>query len=877
MKSKNIIIFLLLFISDFCNSQRIIVPINDKWYFTNKEAQRVDELDDVSISWQKINLPHTWNTDAYQTQYYQRRSCWYKKELTVPSAWHDKNVSIKFEGVNSYAEVYCNGKLVATHAGGYGAFVAELNSYLFFDGRKNSLLVKVNNENKEIPPLSGDFTIFGGIYRDVNLIVTPSSHFLTNQFGAEHILVSTPEVSENNAKVFISGKIFSTKGEGLLVEAKIRDNSGKTVVRTNIPVEKGKSGIVSFQSKEININHPKLWSPDAPNLYAVDFILKSVSNNLILDKLTQPLGLRWFGADSQNGFVLNGKPTKLMGVCRHQDKYPFGIALSDSLQKKDMQLIKDMGANFVRLAHYQHNEAVLEACDSLGLLVWEEIPIVDIIDTTQTFRENAKTALQEMIWQHRRHPAVVIWGYMNEVIIQVPQRIKDESERNRRYEKTVTLAKELEALTKSEDSTRLTAMAFHGTPEYNRIGLSGITDIAGWNLYQGWYGGKFEDFDAFVDKEHEKYPQRPIIISEFGAGSDKRLQSFSPRVFDFSIQWQQQYLEHYLPAIMKRPFIIGASEWNFIDFSSASRQESMPHVNNKGLVYNDRTPKDVYFYFKAFLRKDIPVLHIAVDDWKERVAVSESDSSFNPIKVYSNLSKATLSVNGISFGAKDFDNFHAMWNVPLKEGKNRVEISGEFKGALAKESKDVMLKIVPKHLLESKEVNIAINAGSNCFFTSSDSCQYVPDQPYESGSWGFIGGDVFTKGERIGTTSTVENTQDVPLLQTMRNNPKAYQFDLPNGKYEIELLFADIDKPVNASAYTLSNDVSVNDQERIFNVCVNGKMFLENFCPAKTVGYNVAISKVTTVNVDNNQLIIEFEKVRGNPFINALKIRKIGL
>lgn len=793
-------------------------------------------------------------------------------------AIENKQIYLKFDAINSSADVYLNDELLATHKGGYAAFTVDITDYVK-ENRANVLAVRVNNENHNIPPLSGDFTIFGGIYRDVWLITTEKQHFTTTNHASDGVFITLPKVSREEAEIAIRGTISNRVATDvhLQLHVQILNKDGETVYRSTQKAWAAKNGETAFETTA-RLANPELWSPESPYLYKVRLTLTDNRGKQIKDELTLPLGVRWFSADTAHGFQLNGKPLKLMGVCRHQDQSPLGIAVSDDIHRRDMQLIKDMGANFVRLAHYQHDDAVLEACDRLGLLVWEEIPVVDIISTSADFSHNAKSALREMIRQHYNHPSIVMWGYMNEAVIQVQYRVKQE-ERDGIYEETVALAKDLEQILKEEDPSRLSVMAYHGNQIYNKIGLNGITDIAGWNLYQGWYENDFNAFDRFVDEEHRKYPELPLIISEFGAGSDKRIQSAEPRIFDFSMQWQQLYLEHYLPAIMKRPFIIGASEWNFIDFSSASRQESMPHINNKGLVYADRTLKDVYYYFQAFLRKDIPVLHIATNDWGKRVLASDPGTVVQPIKVYTNLREATLFVNGQELGTQRVDNCNSVWQVPLKEGKNHLKVTGTYHNETIENHTELEITYKPVQLTKENTGNLdlGINAGSNCFFTDDKSgfC-WLPDKEYTVGSWGYIGGEIFRKTpSRIGTTSHIKGTRNTPLLQTKRENPDAYRFDVPNGTYELELLFADLYNAPPREAYDLAKPTNSEPVHNQFNIYINDRIAAKGFSPFAECGNNSTISKRYIVEVKEGRITVSLERLKGNSFINALKVRKL--
>ena len=871
MKKIFLLILCLSAMYPVVNAGRVVQSFNDGWYYVAYNDNRFQKVRCHEEGWEQVHLPHTWNTDAYSTRNYRRASSWYKKEFRLEAAemW-DKQLYLKFDAVNSLADVYLNGELLTTHKGGYSAFIVDITDKVRNDV-SNLLMVHVNNQNNQIPPLSGDFTIFGGIYRDVWLISVGKQHISLTDYASPGVYVDLPFVSEEKAEISVRGTLVNrdVQRAALKLNVEVLDADGKSVVQSLRNIRLDAEGTFAVKER-LQLENPRLWSPESPYLYSVKVSLKDERGKVLKDEMRVPLGVRWFSMDAQEGFKLNGKPMKLIGACRHQDQMPMGIALSDEMHRRDMQLLKDMGANFVRLAHYPQDDAVLRACDELGMLVWEEIPVVDLIALGDEFRTNATSALREMIRQHYNHPSVIMWGYMNEAVIQLQYRVKKQR-LNGFYENTLALARHLEETLKMEDPYRLSTMAYHGNQIYNQIGLSNITDVSGWNLYQGWYENDFKSFDRFVDEEHRKYPYRPC------------LQSLEPQIFDFSMQWQQLYLEYYLPAIMKRPFIVGATEWNFIDFSSASRQETTPHINNKGLMYNDRRPKDVFYYFQAFLRKDIPVLHIAVDDWKYRTVVSDGEAVEHPVKVYSNLDRVELSVNGKKLSVQGIENCHAGWRVPLVVGRNTLVASGIYQGKKVEQVSDVFVKIQPRHIAAAniRQLELAVNVGSNCFFMDdkSDLC-WLPDQVYTPGSWGYVGGEVFYRSPgRIGTTAEVKNTRNVPLLQTKRKDIKAYRFDLSDGEYEVELLFADLNAPSERVTYDLGGTAVLSNADfrgSVFNVSVNGRLWLNHFSPAMEVGGNRCLSKKLRVIVTDGNLTVGFEAVKGMTFLNGIKLFRIG-
>lgn len=855
---------------------RLVESFNDNWYFV-----AADTLSEKAVGEAlQVQLPHTWNTDAYSTNQYERTTaCYVKRFVPTSSVYGGRRIYLKFDAVNSLAEVYVNGERLTTHKGGYTAFIVDVTDKVKLDA-ENEVFVRVNNENKNIPPLSGDFTIFGGIYRDVWLLSTDGLHIQTTDCASDGVYVTTPEVSAQSAKVEVRTVVANDSREkkAFAVKVTVTDPEGR-IVKTEEKKYKAEAGQVTPVAADFTIDTPQLWSPDAPHLYKVAVSVSDRKGEVVADRVEVPLGLRWFALDVDKGFLLNGEPLKLLGVSRHQDQYPLGIALTDEMHRRDMALIKDMGANFVRLAHYPQDEAVLRACDELGLLVWEEVPLVDLIALGDEFAENSKTALVEMIRQHYNHPSVAMWGYMNEVLIQLQYRVP-KNRLNGFYENTLRLARVLEETLKTEDPYRLSTMAFHGSQIYNEEGLSNITDVTGWNLYQGWYGSDLNDFERFIDEEHRKYPAHSLFISEFGAGSDRRIQSLKPEIFDFSMQWQQTFLEHYLPVIQSRPYVIGGAEWNFIDFSSASRQESMPLINNKGLMYADRTPKDVFYYFKAFLRDDVPVLHVAADDWSMRTVVSDGEPVVHPIKVYSNCKRVEMTVNGVSHGEQAMRNRNAVWQVPLQKGRNVIEVSGFFNGEVIDDVAEIFVDMVPQKLTatNSEGLELAVNAGSNCFFTDdlSHLC-WLPDQAYENGGWGYVGGEVFRKSPgRIGTTAEVKGTHNTPLLQTMRIGLDGYRFDVPEGEYELEVSFADLTAPSRTLAYELTNsDNSQKPADNVFDVTVNGRMWLPSFSPAALVGGNRIVTKKLMVTPVDGKIEVGFKALQGKTFLNAIKLHRI--
>ena len=776
----------VMFVVTSLQAQREMKTINDNWEF----RKSIDE------SWESVNLPHTFNIDAYQQRNYYQGKGFYRRTLVLPEIVAERRYYMKIDAASKAANIRVNGKEVGSHVGGYTACIVDITEYI----RKENLIeITVDNGRKDITPISADFTFWGGIYRDVWLISTPKQHFNMSNMGSDGIFISTPVVNEKRGVLKVKCEVTNDSHESSILEVRsaIYSPQGK-LLQTIKQKQKLKSGeTYIFENTSGAIESPDLWSPETPSLYLVKTTLVDPKSGKLLDEKNHKVGFRWFTFDGSKGFFLNGKSYKLRGLNRHQDQAPAGVALDDEAHRRDIFLMKELGCNFIRISHFPQDDAILEMCDELGLLAWEEIPIINIVPNTPGYDDNCEYNLREMIRQHYNHSSVITWGYMNEILLTAPSIGKPEWLACK--ERTVNLAQRLEAVLKEEDPGRASVMAFNMTNLYNEIGLN-LVDVVGWNLYHGWYVDKLKDFNAWCEDQHRRYPDQPMIISEWGAGSDKRLHSTQGRAFDFSIEYQQTYIEHYLPFIENTEWISGCAYWNFIDFNVAARQESMPRVNNKGLAYNNRIWKDVAYYFKAMWRKDIPVIRIASRDWEMRTGEINKPQS---IKIYSNMPEVELFINGQSIGCQKIANCHTVFNVILPEGISVLMAQGIKNGKTVQDAMTIQFKSLP-NIAEGDE--LAINVGSNCYFTSDISnLTWLPDQPYTAGGWGYIGGKAHS------TTSEIYNTLDGPIYQTWREGNWSYKIDAPIGEYEIELLIADVTKP----AAQLANLLNKNKEEKL--------------------------------------------------------------
>lgn len=825
---------------------RFRFTINDGWRFAGSDVEDAWKTGVDTNSWQKVDLPHTWNiADTLDDQPgYRRGISWYRKELNISPELKERRIFLYFEGVNQTAEVFVNGKPVGSHIGGYSAFVCDITDFAKF-GEANNIAVRVDNSlNRDIPPLDADFNMHGGIYRDVWLIAANDAHFKVTDMASSGVVIRTPQVSESAATVSISGSVVNSSSSARRFEvlSSVIDASGKVVVTARSNLTMPANSEQRFKHADVRVNDPKLWSPDIPYLYSVRTVVRE--NGKDIDEVIEPLGFRWFKFDPAEGFFLNGKTLKLRGTNRHQDHKGFGNAVPDELHVRDLEIIKENGFNFVRLAHYPQDPSVLAAADRVGLMLWEEIPVVNEVNISEAFNQNSETMLREMIRQHRNHPSVILWGYMNEVFLRAPK--NDEQTKA-----TVDLAQRLEKVAREEDPGRLTAIAFdHGARErYHTSGLSAITHVVGWNLYHGWYYETFEDLGRFMDEEHARFPARPLFISEYGANGDRRVHSLKPKRFDSTIEWQQMLHESYLRQINDRKFIAGSAVWNNFDFSSEFRGETIPHINQKGLFTYDRKPKDISYFYKASFVAS-PVLHIAVRDWQKR-----SGQSAQTVGVYTNLSDAEIFLNGLSLGKKASGTARKIsWDIKFRKGANALVARGFRNGLSITDSVQV-------EWIDPADMNsIAVNAGSNAEYVHETGELWQADRAYSPGGWGYVGG-----GSKVSENlRNIFGTEQDAVAQTAREGTfYGYRFDVPNGEYALELWFTELR--------------NAKPNERVFDVSINGRKSIDILDIAKEAGpFTLLSRKFRLTATDGTGITVDLQPVIGQPIISGLRLRKLS-
>lgn len=839
---------------------RHIMSINDGWRYAA-------EGDSTTTA---VHLPHCWNSDAYSTRDYRRGTGTYTRKIAVPADMAGQRVVLRLDGAATSSEVSIDGRSAGTHAGGYTPHVADITAFVT-PGATHELVVTVDNDDADVPPHSADFTFMGGLYRDAWLTLLDPLHLDITGGPAAGFRATGSLTADGAGAATVGGTLVNDSGlkRRATVVVSIAAPDGTTLATKKLKVTAEAGGTAAWTAEFPRIEGIEPWSPEHPALYDVRVSVEA--DGKTTDSGTDHIGFRSFAFDEQGRFLLNGSPCKLRGMNRHQDQRPMGIALTDEMHRRDIEMIKRMGANFLRISHYPQDDAVLEMCDRLGLIVWEEIPVIDYVPDNATFADNAETMLREMIRSHYNHPSVAMWGYMNEILLTVPG-----PQWQATTERTRQLARRLEDALKEEDPGRMSTMAFHGSDVYHSEGLSDITDVQGWNLYQGWYGGALPEFEKFLSRQHREHPSHRLIVSEYGAGSDRRVHSLEAVPFDFSIEYQQKYLEHYLPVIEDSAFVAGAAHWNFIDFSSANRAESMPRINNKGLADNDRRPKDVYHYYRAAWRDAATdtVVHIAVRDWAERTEImDESGTAVRPIKIYTNLPQIRLRVNGTMLPAQRAQNFNAVFDAALRPGTNVLEAFGESDKPLDATTIELRGIATRDGRLDCGTDELAINVGTRSYFRSDDSgLTWLPDREYAAGgAYGHIGGERYTMQDEIALT------RDTPLLQRGLAGLEEYRIDVEPGRYEIELSWAEQSAPTEQTAYLLGhNSWKEGTAGTRMDIAINGRSVERGFAPADVAGTKAMVKRRYIVDTAGEPYIsVVFTGAGGGTALSALKLRRI--
>jgi len=629
------------------------VNLNGVWNFTKEQLSRENF---TSVSWEEVSVPHTWNNIDGQNggNNYHRGLCWYNKTINIEK--HDGRLFLEFEGVNSVATVLLNGELLGMHKGGYSTFRFDVTS-IANEGDNLLIVGADNSHNEEIYPLMADFTFYGGIYRHVSLIYTENVVFDLDHVGATGVYVSQTNITKEVAdfKVDMYLKNYSKDLE-VTTKVTLVDHDEKELLSQSISTQLSKEGSTVL---EFSLKNPHLWNGvKDPYLYTVNVDL--LVNNEVVDSRVIKTGFRSFTVDDTYVY-LNGNKIKLNGVSRHQDRWGVGNALTNEMHDEDMEFIKEIGANSIRLAHYQQAQYFYELCDKEGMLVWAEIPYISISSKTDTKGLNALSQMEELVKQNYNHSSIVMWGVQNEITIQ--------GKRNNLEE----IVQNLNDLTKSLDPYRFTTQAQVAFLPSNDP-LNDVTDLLASNQYFGWYMGEAEDFIPYLEEYRKNTPSRPIGLSEYGAEGIIKYHTDDPVCKDYTEEYHALWHEKVYSILSNTEFVWGTYVWNMFSFAADARDEGgVKGLNNKGLVTIDRKiRKDAFYYYKAKWNKE-PMVHLCSKRFVDR------HNKNIELKAYSNLGEVKFYLNGTLVDTVLSDDVVFTTKVTLVEGENKVLVTSANK------------------------------------------------------------------------------------------------------------------------------------------------------------------------------------------------------
>ena len=643
---------------------RIVESFNAGWFF--KKAPASNELA-VNVpkwesGWKAVEIPHTWNAQDMQLSFdnFYAGPAYYKKRYRLPAEWKDKRVFLRFEGVGAVAEVYVNGSLATTHKGAYSAFACEIGT-LLKAGEENEIIVKADNASRpDVIPINHVlFGVYGGMYRPVWLIVTDSCNICVTDCASPGVYITQKHVSKKQADVKVKVKLDNgtLQPVPLTLQNTIYDQAGKQVAADEQSFELTPQGVQTFEAN-FKVKHPTLWQ-GRKNPYLYKVVSRLVQNGKVIDEVVQPLGLRKYEIVAGKGFYLNGEKYPMYGVTRHQDWWELGSALKNENHDFDLAAIMDIGATTVRFAHYQQSDYLYSRCDSLGLIIWAEIPFVNRVSGQEA--ENARNQLRELIRQSFNHPSIYVWGLHNEVY--------------HPHEYTKELTQSLHELAKTEDPDRYTvSVNGYGHMEHP-VNLN--ADIQGMNRYFGWYEKKLQDIEPWVEGLEKNYPNQKLMLTEYGADANILHQS---EYLGNSLNWTKPFYpetfqtkthEYQWSVIAKHPYIIASYLWNMFDFATPlADRGDLPARNMKGMITFDRkTKKDSYYWYKANWSES-PVLYLT-----QRRNV-DREKRVTSVTVYSNIGTPTVYLNGKELTGirKGYTDVHYIIdNVKLADGKNTVK------------------------------------------------------------------------------------------------------------------------------------------------------------------------------------------------------------
>lgn len=883
--SLDIVLFTLLIFAtgSYASSVREELVLDTGWKFLFSDTDKTNNFpraDFNDAAWQTVSVPHTWNNVGYylndiaphintaENTNKQYGIGWYRLNFKAKSSNKNQQAWLEFDAASRTAEVWLNGVRLGEHRGGFTRFRFDATQVIHFD-QNNVLVVKTDNtkptadsSTADTLPIAGDFFVHGGLYRDVRIVLTEQVHFDMLDYGGSGVYATTDLSNPEKAQVSVESRIKNDTDSprSVRVRTQLMDANGKSVVKAEEALTLEPQTIATMQ-QNLLVANPKLWQGQVnPYLYTLRTEILG-PDNTVLDALDQQYGLRSITITPDKGLFLNGKPLRLQGVAYHQDKEGRGWAVSHDDVKQDVDMLVNMGANTLRLAHYPHGQDIHELANELGLIIWDEIPLVSAwrygeehVAVNQALLDNARLQLKEMIKQNFNHPSVAVWGIANEVDFGalIPAFLGSPAGSN---PDPLPILRQLAKDVKLADPSRYSTLAncCEGVPTWPQEKVPKTTDMAdttGLNRYFGWYYSEPEQLSRMLDKLHAQYPQQPLSVSEYGAGGALSLHTdnvLGGPVAATGHDQPEEYMSYVHEAnwavLRDKPYLWATWIWNAFDFATTVRVEGDSNdINTKGLISYDRNiKKDAYFFYQANWTST-PMVHVTSSRYSQR------RYQVTDIRVYSNLASTELWLNGKSLGVKtDCPLKICVWeNAALNVGDNSVIAKGIGNQASIKDQLSWQLN-------ESQ---------SNHYFIDAGALVAAPSQQHSYGSDNLFNGGIAATLDKAGgwgrppIKPEIKHTADRDLAATYRRGKFIYELPLKNGRYTVRLLV--VNPPETESSFAVKAD-----GKKIFEV----KTIANDAIDALRAEYHNA-----EVDVVDGRLNLSFEPSQGDAFVSAIEV-----
>ncbi len=860
---------------------RVEMSLRDGWRFKLGPESATELQAEPDSTWTTVSVPHTWNRVGYykdapashintaQNVLTTQGVGWYKLVFTPPANVEGMESFLQFDAASRIATVWLNGTMLGTHRGGFSRFRVNSTPALK-PGQENTLTVEVDNtkpvlggSTADVLPLTGDFFVYGGLYRPVSLVFTKKMHLDLMDYGSSGVYAKTMSIAPPGAQVQVRARVRNDSEQSgtLVLRTLLVDARGKVAAQQDQSVTLGPASVIE-RTANVAVPHPHLWQGvEDPYLYRLVVELSDESSRLV-DRVSLPFGIRQVRFDPDRGLFLNGKHADVHGVGYHQDREGKGWASEPEDVAADEAMMREMGVTGIRLTHYQHGQPIHDLADRDGLVLWDEIPLVsqwtlgESLQPTEALRENARQQLRELIAQDFNHPSVITWSIGNEIDFgnSIPAFVGNKSGA---VPDPLPLLKELNQLAHELDPDRPTTLAtccegIHYAPDTVVPITASVTDLAGANRYFGWYYGKPSDLGAHLDALHHTRPAQPMAVTEYGAGgavslhSDNALGGPESRNRPQAEEYESYIHEQNWATLRSKPYLWGTFLWNSFDFGSTTRSEgNAQDINTKGIMtFDHKFRKDPYFFYKANWTTT-PTIHINSSLYTER-AYRIAD-----VRVYSNAPKTSLKVNGKLVGVlADCPDRICVWHgIALGPGANNIIATGRFPRG------DVEDK-VQWHLSDAAAKGAYIDCGALVAGASPDR-RFGSDTFFEGGTAQLITGP--GAGFRAPAPASIAGTTSPEVAATYRAGSFTYRVPVDDGPHSVVLTFV---------------EPSLRPGNRIFDVFANGQKIVANLDVAASAGGALtAYQRRFEVNGRDGMVILEFRPTKGDAIVSAIEVQ----